>query len=323
MGIQKDQIGETQIFAPCAVDVFVAPGFVQLEASCIVDTLRIANRISGQWVFSYTYRTAGAEGPVESSSATAVQAKAPEPRPDADIAVFVGNADPNFTGFFTRPLLDSYRGRGKEVVLLAEAATVYIKSTDAQDLELATHWESADRLLQTSPFLSISPALATKAGNLVTCAGMISSLDWALAVVEARTSKLIADHVRHVHLYGHRRDLRSTQQPGATTARRFKSSVTTKAVALMEQNLDAPLSIQNIAHQVGCSTRALERQFNASVGKTPTVFYRELRLLRAKDLILNTNEPISIIAEACGFGTSFPKQFRECFGVTPTKLRKQ
>ena len=309
-------------FPPCAVDVFVAPGFVQLEVSCIVDTFRIANRISGQTIFSYAYRAAKTGGPVESSSGTTVSASPPDARPDADIAVFVGNADQEFTGFFNRPLLDSYRGRDKEVVLLSEAATVYIQSTDKQDLALATHWESADRLLQSAPYLSISPALATKSGNLITCAGMISSLDWALSVVEARTSKLIADHVRHVHLYGNWRDLRSVQQSSATTTRRFKNGLTNKAVALMEEHLEAPLSIREIANTVGASTRALERQFKASVGKTPTTFYRELRLLRAKDLILNTNQSINLIAESCGFGTSFSKQFREYFGVTPTKLRR-
>lgn len=310
-------------FPPCAVDIFVASGFIQLEVSCITEALRVANRISGQEVFSYTYRHAKQGGPVESASQTTLQTTSPEALPDADYAVFVGHSDPEFQDFFTRPLLDSYRGRGKEVILLAEAATAYIQTTDDQDLKLATHWEGADRLLQSAPLLQISPALATKSGNLVTCAGMVASLDWALSVVEVRTSKLIADHVRHVHLYGNQRDLRSEQGVSVSVTRRFRNALTNKAVAVMEQNLEQPLTISQIAKEVGASTRALERQFKASTGKTPIELYRELRLLRAKDLLLNTTQSIQDIADACGFGTSFSKQFRDHFGMPPTKMRQQ
>ena len=77
----------------CAMfDVIVAPGFVLTEYAAVVDTLRIANRVSAQPVFDWTMRSARG-GWVSSSSGAAVETQRFEDRPGADYLFVIGNSD--------------------------------------------------------------------------------------------------------------------------------------------------------------------------------------------------------------------------------------
>ena len=75
-------------------DIVVADGFVLTELAGVVDTLRLANRVSALPVFEWKYRSAGG-GPVSSSSEAVVRSEPFEDRPDAEYLFVIGNADPD------------------------------------------------------------------------------------------------------------------------------------------------------------------------------------------------------------------------------------
>ena len=60
-------------------------------------------------------------------------------------------------------------------------------------------------------------------------------------------------------------------------------------------------------------------------GKTPQQYVRELRLLRAYDLIQSTDLPFEDVANAVGYFSfsHFSTTFKERFGLTPAALRKR
>jgi AraC-like DNA-binding protein len=62
----------------------------------------------------------------------------------------------------------------------------------------------------------------------------------------------------------------------------------TEAVTLMEANIEEPLSTDDIANLVGLSRRQLERLFKQYLGSLPSRYYLELRLQRARQLLLET-----------------------------------
>lgn len=95
------------------------------------------------------------------------------------------------------------------------------------------------------------------------------------------------------------------------------------ALELMHNNIEEPLTIDEIVGHVSMSRRQLERLFCRHVNATPPRYYLELRLTRARQLMLQTNKPLADIAVASGFISisHFRRCFREFFDVSPGRFR--
>lgn len=96
------------------------------------------------------------------------------------------------------------------------------------------------------------------------------------------------------------------------------------AMELMENNLEEPLSICELADLLGLSRRHLERQFAACLDSSPSKVYMDIRLRYAHYLINDTSFKICQIARICGFNssTSFSCLFKQKFAISPSKVRK-
>ena len=96
-----------------------------------------------------------------------------------------------------------------------------------------------------------------------------------------------------------------------------------RAVIFLRQNAYGPLTIQEIADAVPMTRRSLERKFKENYNRTPLAELHRLRLARAKHLLAQTDQPISKVAEACGFGTPeyLATRFRNEIGTTPLRYR--
>ncbi len=72
------------------------------------------------------------------------------------------------------------------------------------------------------------------------------------------------------------------------------------------------------------STRQLERLFQKYLYRTPTRYYLELRLHRARQLLLQTALSVLSVGVACGFvsASHLSKCYREYFGRTPREERQ-
>jgi transcriptional regulator GlxA family with amidase domain len=91
----------------------------------------------------------------------------------------------------------------------------------------------------------------------------------------------------------------------------------------MEKNLEEPLGRSALAESAGLSTRQLERLFRKYLNRSPARYYLELRLDKARLLLVQTNMSIIDVALACGFvsASHFSKCYRDFFGRTPRKER--
>ena len=98
-----------------------------------------------------------------------------------------------------------------------------------------------------------------------------------------------------------------------------------EAVALMEANLEETISLDDLAQYVGVSRRQLERLFQKHLKCVPSRYYLELRLNRARQLLLQTNLSIIDVSLACGFVSAphFSKCYRDFFGIPPREERRR
>ena len=94
---------------------------------------------------------------------------------------------------------------------------------------------------------------------------------------------------------------------------------------MMEESVADPLPMPALAHEMGISTRQLERAFKASLNETPARFYKRLRAKRARVMVEETLLPLIEIAVATGFGSvnSLSKAIKDEYGVTPSKMRER
>ena len=304
------------------VEIILSDGFVMTELSGVVDVLRLANRVVDKKMFTFRYISPEA-GVVKSSADTWLNASALSNSPDADIAVFLGNSDLNFTSREIEKAVHKYRYTNAKVVLLAEAAAIYISANSDDGFGHTTHWENRLLLEERSGLYDIAPSLAVSTDKIVTCAGLVSTYDIMLQIVAVYLSKAKLLTISSILLLDKVRSF-ETRQPGAMDALSAgKDSHIDQAIKMMQSNIEEPLKTTELAKVLGQTTRSLERQFLRHLGRSPGRFYRELRLIRAQNFLVNTDMSILEIAAACGFGSNFGKIYKAYYGKTPRETRKE
>jgi transcriptional regulator GlxA family with amidase domain len=165
-------------------------------------------------------------------------------------------------------------------------------------------------------------ALAVDSGTIITGAGMGATFDLILSIASQHMPSAImmtvADILLHERIRHH-----NTLQPfsGSKVSATGDTAIDT-AIALMQDHVEFPLPISQIAIKTGLSKRSLERRFARLTGTTPNGYYRSLRLNKANNLLLNTDMRISEIGLACGFPSGFTTIYRETFGMAPNAARK-
>jgi AraC-like DNA-binding protein len=92
----------------------------------------------------------------------------------------------------------------------------------------------------------------------------------------------------------------------------------------LESNLDAPLSIAQLAREMGVTSDYLARRFKRRFGMSPNEYRVQFKLSEAARQLRATSMPIKAIAYALGFGDprSFARSFRRHLGVKPSDLRR-
>lgn len=162
-------------------------------------------------------------------------------------------------------------------------------------------------------------------GNRLTCCGGAASVDFALTLVDAIFGSTVQAQIKEIlcvdRVRGHEERQRVALQA------RFGSlqPKLSEAVTLMEANIEEPLSTDDIANLVGLSRRQLERLFKQYLDSLPSRYYLELRLRRARQLLLDTNHSIVQVGLMCGFssGSHFSTAFGALFGNTPREERQR
>ena len=98
-----------------------------------------------------------------------------------------------------------------------------------------------------------------------------------------------------------------------------------QVISAMEQHMEDPLTPADLAQEIGVTRRQLERLFSSALKDTPTHFYLQLRLNRARELLLQTDMTITSICVACGFESPshFSRTYRARFGSSPRRDRSQ
>ncbi|MFA8298674.1 MAG: helix-turn-helix domain-containing protein [Hyphomicrobiales bacterium] len=101
------------------------------------------------------------------------------------------------------------------------------------------------------------------------------------------------------------------------------NTISAKAIAMMREHLTPPVSIQYIAFTLNISVAFLSNKFKKEIGITPSTFYNNLKLQKAKNLLLNKN--VNETSWELGFEnvSHFIRLFTKVYGITPLQWKVQ
>jgi transcriptional regulator GlxA family with amidase domain len=201
--------------------------------------------------------------------------------------------------------------------LLAEAGIL-------DGLACATHWAEADLLQKRYPRVEVRRGvLFVQDGNVFTSAGIASGIDLAIHLIGLRHgAKLAFEIARYLVIYL-RRDGGFQQESVYLQYRNHLDDVVHRAQSILIENLDRPPSVGRLAEQVGASPRNLTRRFRTSLNLSVGEYLKELRLERARGLLLEAGSKVEDVAKACGYSGS--RQLRNLyhgrFGHPPRNMK--
>ena len=96
------------------------------------------------------------------------------------------------------------------------------------------------------------------------------------------------------------------------------------AVRYIKENLENDITVEDMAKEVHLSSSYFAKTFKQATGVSPYDYLLNLRIEKAKELLIKTNLPISIVASRCGFNSesNFIFAFKKCVSYSPLKFRK-
>jgi transcriptional regulator GlxA family with amidase domain len=209
-------------------------------------------------------------------------------------------------------------GVGAGVLWLADAGALNGARTALPWSLYAEAGSAADQALFTPNLYEID-------GARLTCCGGAASIDFALTLVEMVFGSTVQAQVKEILCVDRVRGREERQRVALQARFGVLQPKLTEAVSLMEANIEEPLSTDEIAQLSGLSRRQLERLFKQYLGSLPSRYYLELRLKRARQLLLDTNHSIVQVGLMCGFssGSHFSTAFGALFGNTPREERQR
>ncbi len=311
---------------PLRFGFLLVPGFTLIGFSSAVEPLRMARIASGQELFHWTTLSA-VGGPVMASNGLSVHTDLPFSQAHDLDAVFICGSNP------IPPKIDSaclawLRAQAHAGTALGGICTGsywLAKAGLLNGYRCTLHWEDTERLLSDFPDIIVSKRIYEIDRNRYTCSGGIAPVDLMVALISRQAGgPELAAKVSELMVCER---IRSTRDPQRIPLRQqlgTSQPKLTDVVTLMENNLEEPLPKEDLAQFIQVSVRQLERLFQEYLKCTPSAYYLELRLQKARQLLLGTEQPIIDIAAACGFisVTHFTHRYRDYFGMTPGRERR-
>jgi transcriptional regulator GlxA family with amidase domain len=300
--------------------------FSLISLGAAVDPLRIANMIVGRRVYDYQLIATGGDF-VRSSDGIRVLPDVMASTSDAFDAVFVVGPNP-IPRKGIGAVLDWLRMCARNGAALGGLDTgsyFLARAGLLNGYRCTIHWEDQDALMEQFPRLTVSNRLYEVDRNRYTCSGGVAPLDLMVHLLGMPPgSRSLAARVLELLVA----ERRSHEQRQRTSLRQYIGAEHAKldeALQIMESNVEETLAIAEIASYLRVSQRQLERWFNERLGKTPAQAYLEIRLLRARQLLYRTSQPLKEVCTRTGFTsmTHFATRYKEQFQTSPNADRRR
>lgn len=300
-------------------------GFMMMALASAIETLRLTNHVASREAFAWRLLSMTGDPVVNSAGLpTSVQGSVGAVQRGERLVV-VGGSQHDLRQGFAKSLisrLSRAHAHGVALIGLCTGALALVEAGVIPASSCAVHWEYQEPLSERSDAFA-GPAAAFTLGSVPTAAGGVATAELFLHLVSARFGSRIAQGVADSLLLPMVRQVGELQMASSMAHAGARTPALRAAIAAMEGASEEILPIQDIAVVAGISVRQLERLFGQHLRTTPGRYYSEMRLQRARRLLMMTELSVAEIACATGFGTAsqLSRKFRDRFGQSPHRYR--
>ena len=309
---------------PLRVAFILVPRFSMIAFSSAVEAMRLANRASGEELYRWQLLTVGG-APVTASNGIVIQ---PDGALDetvvCDVVTVCAGLDVHRHD--DKQLLSWLRRvarRGVDLGALCTGSHILARAGLLDGYRCTIHWENLASFAENFPELELTSELFEIDRNRFTCSGGTAAVDLMLNVIAMQHGHELAVSVADQFMHERIRDRHDHQRMSLPARLGVRHPKLLSVIDEMNENLEEPLPRSLLAKSAGLSTRQLERLFRKYLNRSPARYYLELRLNKARLLLLQTDMSVIDVALACGFvsASHFSKCYRDFFGRTPRKER--
>lgn len=309
---------------PQTVALILIPEFTMMPVTSVIEPLRLANRLSEKTLYRWTIHSMDGQ-PVAASSniLTMAHGDLETIAPDATIIVCAGLSVQQHTDKRLLAWLRKTARRGAVIGAVCTGAHILAEAGLLDGYRCTIHWENLPGFSEAFPEINATGGLFEIDEDRFTSAGGTTAIDMMLTMIASQhgpdLASAVAESILHSPIRHHSENQRMSL-PARIGARHPKL---VSIIEKMEENLEDPLSPSLLAKQAELSTRQLERLFRRYLDRSPKRYYLELRLKKARSLLLQTDLSVINVAMACGFSSPshFSKCYRAFYGRTPYRER--
>ncbi len=298
--------------------------FTMMSFAGAVEPLRLANRVSGRQLYSWVL---AGEGGVEARCSNGARIRLDlglEEISRDDTVMVCGGVD--VAEATSKPILNWLRRearRGAGVAGLCTGSWAVAKAGLLDGKRATIHWENQDSFSEQFEDVNLTKSVFVIDGNRMSTAGGTASIDLMLKLIAHQQGDQLASSVADQLIYNSIRSDKDSQRLSIPTRIGVRHPKLAQVIGRMEANLEEPISPSVLAEEVGMSTRQLERLFRRYLNRSPKRYYMEVRLQKARNLLMQTEMSVINVALACGFASPshFSKCYRAHYQTTPYRER--
>lgn len=313
---------------PLSTGFLIFPGFPMACLTSMIEPMRAANEISDTQAFEW-HLISVVPGKVLSSAQidfepTQILDKAN----DLDLLVLLSSPTARFEQYGSAARLRELQRHGTKIGAVSGGVFPLVQAGVGAGKPLAVHWCYKSAFVAEYPDHICSDRVIELAGDTITAAGAAAAFDLSLHLIEQKLGASIATEVAcwFQHPVMRREGVgQAVPSLSGNFAGEQLPQLVARAVKIFSQNLEEPISLSAVADELGISSRHLERSFKSATGGNPTQFYRKMRMDAARQMVLYTNDRLSDIGAAVGYGSfqTFKRHYETMFNVDPKADRNR
>jgi len=303
---------------------FLVPGFSMLSLAAALEPLRMANAQACEELYQWDFLSWDGT-PVSASNQMKTAATIGlEQVKDLDVLLLVAGI--NVAAYGDDKFFAWLRQAARQVELLGSTSTGTLLLAKAKLLRHKTctiHWEYVDSFREQFPDVWMSGELYEFDGNLFTCSGGSAGLDMMLQIIADKHGYELALLVAEQYMHPHIRPPHQDQRMRLQSRLNINNPRLIKAIDIMRQNLEAPLTCQELADASNMSARQMERLFKQHLQHSPGQYYLHLRLEKTQQLLRQSSLSVLQIATACGFNSTsyLARCYQKKYACSPRQER--
>ena len=306
-------------------NLILRPEFPMNGVILAIDVLRIANQNSGRTIFRWALVSESGEAVRASNGMWLGADCALKEMPEAQVyLLFEGNLP---TQHNSTRIMSALRAAARFGAIVGAVDTGAFALTQAglagteKNPDVVLHWEAVPAFAERYPSARPANRIYLFENRRAHCAGGVATVDLMLDLVAHFEGEPLANEISNALVHT-RRDS-ATEQRSDGLLETKSHPLSGRIIRLMEDNLDFPLTLDQLSRQLHIPQRTLSHVCKKVVGESPMRLYLRLRLQAARNFLFYEEYSIKDVSTVCGFSypSVFSRVFHRHFSQTPREFR--